>query len=403
MDSESVDLIYLDPPFNSGKQWANPVKAAGRRAMAEFKDTWDLSDIHADHEYALGRYFPEVVAIIDAMAAINGESWKAYLIYMGVRLMEMRRVLRKTGSIYYHCDPVMSHGVKLIMDAIFGKENFLNEIIWHYATGGASKNFYAKKHDIIFFYSRTKQYKFYANEIRFLRTQKSLQRARNPKGARISDTDITKLPIDVWVDINALNPMEKERTGYPTQKPLALLERIVAASSNQGDIVLDPFCGCATTCLAAERLRRNWIGIDLSEETANLVVARLRKEVESPLADPYASVEHMNRPPKRKDLIGHRTEDRMLRPRLHKQQGQICLGCERKIDMIDMELDHIIATSRGGQNIDDNLQLLCGRCNSSKGDRGMDYLRRKILQQRTMDEMKLWREKRNEQLMRRGF
>ena len=124
MDSETADLIYLDPPFNSGKQWANPVQAAGRRAMAEFKDTWDLSDIHADHEYEMARYFPEAVDLIDAMARVNGESWKAYLIYMGVRLLEMRRVLKPTGSIYYHCDPVMSHGVKLLMDAIFGREKF---------------------------------------------------------------------------------------------------------------------------------------------------------------------------------------------------------------------------------------------------------------------------------------
>ena len=147
MDSETADLIYLDPPFNSGKQWANPVQAAGRRAMAEFKDTWDLSDIHADHEYEMARYFPEAVDLIDAMARVNGESWKAYLIYMGVRLLEMRRVLKPTGSIYYHCDPVMSHGVKLLMDAIFGRANFRNEIVWCYTGPSAIKTGFPRKHD----------------------------------------------------------------------------------------------------------------------------------------------------------------------------------------------------------------------------------------------------------------
>ena len=120
MDSETADLIYLDPPFNSGKQWENPVEAGGRKALASFKDTWELSDSHPDEEYALGQQYPATLPLIDSLYAINGGSWKAYLIYMGVRLAEMRRILKPTGSIYFHCDPVMSHGVKLLMDAIFG-------------------------------------------------------------------------------------------------------------------------------------------------------------------------------------------------------------------------------------------------------------------------------------------
>jgi len=154
MQSESVDLIYLDPPFNSGKQWGNPIKAQGRKAEVAFKDTWALSDIHVDEEYELRYYAQDAIPLINALHKINGGSWRAYLIYMGVRLAEMRRVLKESGTIYYHCDPVMSHGVKLLMDSIFGKKNFRNEIIWGYRTQGVSMSDWPRKHDVLLCYKR---------------------------------------------------------------------------------------------------------------------------------------------------------------------------------------------------------------------------------------------------------
>ena len=187
----------------------------------------------------------------------------SYTSYMAQRLFEMRRVLKPEGSIYLHCDPTASHYLKLVMDAVFGEKKFLNEIVWHYQTGGASKKHYARKHDILLFFSKAEDYQFYPENIPTARTEKALKRALNPKGARIQSDDATKLPMDVWIDIQALNPMSNERLGYPTQKPLALLERIIKASSNRDDIVLDPFCGCGTTIEAARKLNRQAIGIDV--------------------------------------------------------------------------------------------------------------------------------------------
>ena len=397
MDSETADLIYLDPPFNSGKQWANPVQAAGRRAMAEFKDTWDLSDIHADHEYEMARYFPEAVDLIDAMARVNGESWKAYLIYMGVRLLEMRRVLKPTGSIYYHCDPVMSHGVKLLMDAIFGRANFRNEIVWGYEKPRPASKIWRRNHDIILFYAKGGVHTFNVQRVPTLDGKFELRKPfKRPDGSVWKAKEPGKQAGSWWYDIPsfATRMTAKERTGYPTQKPVALLERIINASSNAGDLVVDPFCGCATTCLAAEKLGRNWLGMDLSEEAANLVVERLRKESDRVLVNAADDIAHLRNPPKRTDLRGMRTEDRILRARLYKHQNEQCRGCERKTDLRDLENDHIIARKRGGQDIDDNIQLLCARCNRSKGDRGMDYLRRQILQQRAAEEMENWRQTR---------
>jgi len=198
------------------------------------------------------------------------------LCMMAPRLMEMRRVLKDTGSIYLHCDPTASHYLKLAMDAVFGPGNFINEIIWHYHTGGVGKRYYAKKHDIIFFYSKTNKYKFYPERVKIPRTEKALKRAQNPQGARITVENVEKMPEDVF-EIQALNPMEKERTGYPTQKPEALLERIIKASSDEEDLVLDPFCGCGTTVAVAERLRRKWTGIDITYLAIDVIKKRLEK------------------------------------------------------------------------------------------------------------------------------
>ncbi len=406
MNSETADLIYLDPPFNSGKQWANPVEAAGRRAMAEFKDTWETSDIHIDERYALGLEYPQAVAVIDALAEVNGDSWKAYLIYMGVRIAEMRRILKPAGSIYYHCDPVMSHGVKLLMDAIFGGGhkggNFRNEIVWHYQAGTSKKNAFGRRHDVILHYAKGKNNAFnrqgkpVINPARYKKVDADGRRYDvNGQGKRYY-LDEGQTCDDVWTYVQEkqfqqINSQSKEKTGYPTQKPLALLERIVKASSNPDGIVLDPFCGCATTCLAAERLGRHWIGVDLSEQTAKLVVDRLRKESDRVLVSAAEAIQHLRKPPQRTDLQGKRSKDAVIKMLLHRRQGGVCPGCDRPVDSDFMDLDHIIARSRGGQDIDDNLQLLCRNCNVMKGDKGMDALRKKVLIKRAEREMQEWR------------
>ena len=408
MDSETVDLIYLDPPFNSGKQWENPVEAGGHRALASFKDTWELSDSHPDEEYALGQQHKEAIPLIDSLHAINGGSWRAYLIYMGIRLAEMRRILKPTGSIYYHCDPVMSHGVKLLMDAIFGGQsggkmggNFRNEIVWCYSGGGVSKRDLPRKHDIIFRYTKGSKWRYQPEYKPYKENTQQVGKHSTYSGGHDIDLKRGTPVTDWWTDIKTATGWAAERTGYPTQKPLALLERIVKLSSNEGDLVLDPFCGCATTCHAAESLGRQWIGIDLAEEAAKLIVDRLQKESDKQLKSSFADIEHIvvkgrTGLPKRTDLP-KLPDSEQLKKDIYDEQKKKCAGhCDKDgggrelpIDLLD--IDHIIAKSRGGQDKKNNLQLLCRTCNTTKGGKGMDYLRRRILLRRNREAMREWR------------
>lgn len=277
---ESVDLIYLDPPFNSNATY-NVLFAEqnGSRAAAQikaFEDTWRWDQAAAETYQEVVESGGQVAQALLGFRTFLGDSnMLAYLAMMAPRLVELRRVLKSTGSIYLHCDPTASHYLKLLMDAVFGASSFQNEIVWHYQTGGASKRRFSRKHDILFFYTKGEEWLYYGDRIAIPRTPKSLQRARNPKGARIQADDITKNPNDVFF-IQQMNPMAKERLGYPTQKPEALLERIILASSDEGDLILDPFCGCGTTIAVSQRLNRNWIGIDITHLAITLIKHRLR-------------------------------------------------------------------------------------------------------------------------------
>ena len=209
---------------------------------------------------------------------------------MAIRLIECRRILKETGSIYVHCDPTMSHYLKLLLDCILGETNFRNEIIWSYQGTGESQNAFKKKHDVIFFYSKSGDNFFSDSGSREAISDfsKTKYTKRDKKGRykdiRHPDGSVHRQYMrefqrmrDVW-ELPVINAMARERTGYPTQKPLALLERIIKASSNEGDVVFDPFCGCATTCIAAEKLNRRWVGIDISHRAYELVKKRLLKE-----------------------------------------------------------------------------------------------------------------------------
>ena len=246
-----INLIYIDPPFFTGADFTIRTKLGDEAIEKEpsiieeraYKDTWS-----------------------DGIAS--------YLKYMYERLVLLRELLAENGSIYVHLDYHVGHYVKVMMDEIFGYENFRNDVIWNYATGGAGKEEYAKKHDIVLFYTKGENYNFYPERVKEPRTEKALKRAQIPKGARISVDDIYKLPTDVW-NIPALNPMELERLDFFTQKPEVLLKRIILASSNPGDIVADFFCGSGTTLAAAEKLDRKWIGCDLSKFAIQITRKRL--------------------------------------------------------------------------------------------------------------------------------
>lgn len=283
MPSESVDLIYLDPPFNSKRDYNAIYKTATGRPLPDqvqaFSDTWKLD---SDRERSI-----QAMPLLMCEAGIGSDiadfwrAWSnslrktnptllAYLSYMTERLLPMRRVLKDTGSIYLHCDPTASHYIKVMLDSIFGNNNFLNEIVWSYRTGGG-KNWFSRKHDTILLYARKK-----GNHVFNVQKEKSYTKSENRKPGVINygageaeffedENGVYNLVNmrDVW-DISYLNSQAKERLGYATQKPVTLLERIITASSNEGGVIFDPFCGCATTIEAAQRLNRKWIGIDIA-------------------------------------------------------------------------------------------------------------------------------------------
>ncbi|MHB1134260.1 MAG: DNA methyltransferase [Chloroflexota bacterium] len=288
---ETVDLVYLDPPFNSNATY-NVLFAeqSGTKAAAQikaFEDTWRWDEAAAKTYHETVEAGGKVSEALQAFARLVPESnMLAYLAMMAPRLVELRRVLKPTGSIYLHCDSTASHYLKLMMDAVFGAERFLNEIIWHYQTsGGAPKKTLIRNHDTLFRYSRgpTKGVTWTAPRESWPEsTLKKWQRdedgriyhIHNDTGKRYYIDPEGKLMDDVW-DIT-LASRSAERLGYPTQKPAALLERVVTASSNPGDLVLDPFCGCGTTIDAAQRQGRRWIGIDITHLAINLIKTRLK-------------------------------------------------------------------------------------------------------------------------------
>ena len=380
LNSGCVDLIYLDPPFNSNRKYGAPIgsKAAG----ATFKDMWTLDDVKDEEHGLLADTAPSAYKVIEAANATAGQGMQAYLIFMAVRLLEMKRLLRVTGSLYLHCDPNAGHYLRSLLDAIFGRENFRNEIVWAYRTGGNSKKQFARKHDLIYFYSMARNKHTFNPEKERTYTKGLTRTGKWQYGAKgyievFEDENgfyhLTNMR-DVW-EIPYLIAKSSERTGYPTQKPLALLERIISASSNPYDLVFDPFCGCATTLVAAQRLTRDWIGCDVSEMAVTLVNERIREtqplfKAINPDCDPCRT--------DTKDIPNYKNQGHLL----YGQQEGICNGCNLHFPYGGMSIDHKQPQSKGGTDEFDNLQMLCMRCNSSKGNKTMaewNAARKKLL------------------------
>ena len=324
-----LGLIYLDPPFNSNRDYSAPIgsKAAG----AAFKDTWTLDDVDVAWHGEIAEQNPAVYAVIDAAGIAHGKGMKSYLIMMAVRLLEMRRLLKPTGSLYLHGDPTAGAYLRMLLDAVFGTGNFRNEIVWKRTSAhGDARRKLASIHDIILFYAASKatttnpvytkhdpsyvtkfyrhtdargryrlheiirtasmgdrpnlayEYKGYTPQWGWRMVREKVEtidrdgriewgKSGRPYLKRYLHEQRGTPITDMILDVQPLSAQAAERIGYPTQKPLALLDRIIKASSNAGDVVLDPFAGCATACVSAETLGRQWVGIDLSELAATLV------------------------------------------------------------------------------------------------------------------------------------
>lgn len=381
INSNSIDLIYLDPPFNKGKNFHAPVGTSAEGA--EFDDIWKEESVKDELHNQINDKYPSLYRYLDATGEIGSRSAKYYLIYMAVRLIEMHRVLKDIGSIYLHCDPTASHYLKLLMDSIFGHGNFRNEIVWCYAGPSAAKRWFSRKHDIIFLYGKQEHVLFNQQYIQHksgLHNTGQVFGGKDGNNKQVRSMENRGKAIeDYWLDIPSGGHISKaERIGYPTQKPLALLERIIKASSNEGDLVLDPFCGCATTCVASERLNRQWVGIDVSEKAYDLVKMRLDKVMPDDLGSRGQPILRKDIP-KRTDIDHKKKPNKEDKQLLYGKQNGNCAGCEIHFPHVrHFDIDHIIPQSQGGGHELDNLQLLCGSCNSMKGDRPMEYLKAKL-------------------------
>jgi site-specific DNA-methyltransferase (adenine-specific) len=270
IDPESVDLIYLDPPFFTGKVQKGTMKWQPAAMEVSYEDSKRFWSEKADEMREKSPAWLQHIAV-------KRPDFASYLWYMMERLSACHKVLRKAGSIYLHCDWRASHYLKMVMDEIFGNANFQNEIIWAYQIGAKSEKRWGRKHDSIFYYSRGGEYYFDVDSVRVPRkegTHMKIEYDENGNPVQVKIDKKTgkayrypvhqgKLPDDVWVGIQQLNREDAERQGYPTQKPEALLERIIKASSKEGDLILDPFCGCGTAAIAASKWNRRFIGIDI--------------------------------------------------------------------------------------------------------------------------------------------
>lgn len=295
VEKDSIDLCYIDPPFNSKRNYNqiyNNIGTEDKALARAFVDTWTwdeiaisgLQEIKHTHCHL---FTTQAIDLITGLEKVLGKgSLFAYLISMTLRINEIYRVLKPTGSFYLHCNPTASHYLKLVLDALFCARggDFRNEIIWCYRKWSVTQNQFVSNHDVILFYTKSGKNTFNTQYLPLSEGTmkrwkgKKQQAAFDESGKRLAThlfEESQGVPMYDWWEVSVINPAAKERLGYPTQKPEALLERIIQASSNEGDLILDAYCGCGTTLVVAEKLNRQWIGIDITYQSISLVLKRL--------------------------------------------------------------------------------------------------------------------------------
>ena len=442
MNSESVDLIATDPPFNKGRDFhATPDSLA---AGARFQDRWSWEgDVHQEWIDQITDDHPRLMEAIESARYAHSDGMGAYMCFMAVRLLAMRRVLKPTGQIYLHCDSTASHYLKAVMDAIFGWQNFRSQITWQRSNSHNTASRYGNVSELILYYTQSDKYTWNPQYQAYGDAQLGRFRHEDPDGRKYKlenltasrlnsdsgkfewrgvkppssrgwgykleqleewwhegrivtrrdgkprmdglkmylDESLGKPLMNIWTDIPRIPNTARERTGYPTQKPLSLYERMIKASSNTGDIVLDPFAGCATTLVAAEKLQRQWVGMDIWEAAHKLVERRLRDTTGllgdvTFTADPPArtddgetSAPFLRVKQRVKEPEGQKWTRAQMYDHLLDQHGLVCQGCDRTFDdQRYLELDHNVPRSDGGINHITNRVLLCGPCNKLKSN-----------------------------------
>ena len=438
IDGETMDLIYLDPPFNKNQDFTAPIGTTAEGAS--FRDIFKKQDVKASWIGIIAKDYPKIANYLNGIKNIGHISSYCYLSYMAIRLIEMYRVLKPTGSLYFHCDHTIGCHLRLLLDCIFGENNHRGHIIWKRHTSVQKGSQYKSKSwgsttDYILHYTKTDD--FFLNSTRAIGPEEVQEKFPlidekderyhanaplyrglsmgdrpnlcyewrgfknpDPSGWRLSKErleeeyhkgnvviteqgklqrrkylkDYEGVPVgNIWTDIPPVS-----RKIYPTQKPLDLLKRIIQASSAVGDWVLDPFCGCATTCVAAQLLDRKWIGIDISKRAFDLVKMRLAEKLsitsEGNTAGvlSFGKVIHREDIPQRTDIPGAEKPRKETKQDLYGRQEGICNGCEQYFPFKVMEIDHVVSQSKGGGDNEENLQLLCSHCNRSKSNRTME-------------------------------
>ncbi len=425
MNSESVDLIYLDPPFKKLRNQKGEMKTKILDWLLEYLDEcynvesqdYDIDFAKKaeaylyDMEVSFNQTTNDVKVIIqfdeiwefdkekeeqlrylreanrnmyNVIQAVPNLRTKAYMVFMGVRIIEMHRILARSGSIFLHCDQDANSYIRILLDTVFGEHNHRNEIVWFYPSNSNATKYFPRKSDTIYFYSKSANYTFNADDVREPYSQKTLNRHKTKvkyhhgKGYEAKLNPKGRLPFNVW-QIPALRT-EKERIGYPTQKPLMLIDRIIKTCSNEDDRFFDPFAGCATSAHSAYLNNRKWMICDSS--FMSVILLRLRlwliqsgrwpgEQGDMLLKYPYQQTKQKTKQPvlfsPRIETCLTASERYKTKMRLFGEQKGKCTGCGQNKQYPEFELDHVLPKALDGPDVEDNIQLLCRSCNGKKG------------------------------------